>query len=96
MVALTQPQELPPDVVASAADSTRVHPPARTAVLYNDDTYQLSTPARRGQLPPRGLYRSGRHLPRTESRPYQLTVTVDPSAAPVARGARPVPSSGTV
>jgi hypothetical protein len=81
VVALTQPQNFLRMYVVSAADSTLVIRRPDGQVLCNDDTYQLN-PGVEGSFPA-GLYQVWVGTYReNESRPYQLTVTVDPSQHP--------------
>jgi hypothetical protein len=81
VVFLAQPRDFLRMYVVSAADSTLVVRRPDGQVLCNDDTYQLN-PGVEGNFPAGlyqvwvGTYRAG------ESRPYQLTVTVDPSQHP--------------
>ncbi len=81
VVMLTQPQAFMRMYVVSAADSTLVVRRPDGQVLCNDDTYQLN-PAIEGAFIP-GLYQVWVGAYRVnESRPYALTVTVDPSQHP--------------
>ncbi len=81
VVMVTQPQAFMRMYVMSAADSTLVVRRPDGQVLCNDDTYQLN-PAVEGSFIP-GLYQVWVGTYReNESRPYALTVTVDPSQHP--------------
>lgn len=81
VVALTQPQSFLRMYVMSAADSTLIVRRPDGQVLCNDDTYQLN-PGIEGSFPA-GLYQVWVGTYReNESRPYALTVTVDPSQHP--------------
>lgn len=81
VVFLAQPRDFLRMYVVSAADSTLVVRRPDGQVLCNDDTYQLN-PGVEGQFPA-GLYQVWVGTYReNESRPYQLTVTVDPSQHP--------------
>ena len=81
VVYLAQPQQFLRMYVVSAADSTLVVRRPDGQVLCNDDTYQLN-PGVEGDFPA-GLYQVWVGTYReNEARPYQLTVTVDPSQHP--------------
>lgn len=81
VVMVTQPQAFMRMYVLSAADSTLVVRRPDGQVLCNDDTYQLN-PSVEGNFMP-GLYQVWVGTYReNESRPYQLTVTIDPSQHP--------------
>lgn len=81
VVMVTQPQAFMRMYVMSAADSTLVVRRPDGQVLCNDDTYQLN-PMVEGNFMP-GLYQVWVGTYReNESRPYALTVTVDPSQHP--------------
>ena len=81
VVYLSQPRDFLRMYVVSAADSTLVVRRPDGQVLCNDDTYQLN-PAVEGDFPA-GLYQVWVGTYReNESRPYQLTVTVDPERHP--------------
>lgn len=81
VVMVTSPQAFMRMYVMSAADSTLVVRRPDGQVLCNDDTYQLN-PSIDGPFMP-GLYQVWVGTYReNESRPYALTVTVDPSQHP--------------
>jgi len=81
VVFLAQPRAFLRMYVVSAADSTLVIRRPDGQVLCNDDTYSLN-PGVEGNFPA-GLYQVWVGTYReNESRPYQLTVTIDPSQHP--------------
>lgn len=78
---VTSPQQFMRVFAVSAADSTLVIRRPDGTVVCNDDTYNLNPSVEGGFQP--GMYQIWVGTYReNESRPYQLTVTVDPSNHP--------------